>query len=325
MREISSSLKENLKSCNQLLKQRYNSIKDFGKEELKRLIQSEIGEISISAKESKQDFQAITGVDGSINTLGGNYPHYITLLQSLAKNSIDRKEEIFLDDIFSPLLEADREEILTKATKDKISPAEAADKIKNRELAALEVQAAKNSILNYQPEVILLDGSLIRYRSQATKEWKSLVELALETETILVGIIEEIGSDKIIENLSSKLPKSMRGMYDRELLFGLLKQGEMIKTEGFKTGLKKAFLRSSKDPGVIGIDMLTEQSDQLDKIANLVYDLTPENGRGIPIWIDIVDEQVRISHKMMEALVDEYIDPALKKQLLNTKRSDRVY
>jgi hypothetical protein len=93
----------------------------------------------------------------------------------------------------------------------------------------------------------------------------------------------------------------------------------------FKPNLQTAFLRSARDPGVIGLDILKEQQTNLKQLANLVYTLTPEDSRGIPIWLDIVDEQVKITNKMMEALVDSYLDPKLKQRLFYSKRNERIY
>jgi hypothetical protein len=56
----------------------------------------------------------------------------------------------------------------------------------------------------------------------------------------------------------------------------------------------------------------------------LVYSLTPEQGRGIPFWLDIVDNQVRVTNPLVETMVEQYIDADLRHRLLAVKRSDRM-
>ena len=63
----------------------------------------------------------------------------------------------------------------------------------------------------------------------------------------------------------------------------------------------------TRSPKPIGIDLLEEQQIYLNEVANLVYTLTPKDGRGIPLWLDIIDKSVRISDKVMEGLLSTYL------------------
>nr|WP_282706872.1 DNA double-strand break repair nuclease NurA [Natroniella acetigena] len=344
MFEITSGLKSLLKDCNQKLKEKYQNQTNLEQEELRDLIAQKIGEFVTLTEMSEVEIeewlagQEVVGVDGSINTLGKNYPHYITLLQALAKSTDRDKEGIIKHEAFSPLLDEDREKIRKKTYKDNLAqenkdaivyPQEVAGKIKSSLLAALEILVAKESIVEWNPKLIMMDGSLIRYQMQAEEEWQELVELALKNDVFLVGIIEEIGTNDLSKNLADDLPDKMIEMYDRELLFGLLKMEEMIKLKEINSfkgeTLSSAFLRTTRDPGVIGIDILKEQEQEIDLIAALVQSLTPAAGRGIPIWLDIVDGEVRITDKMMELLIDNYLEPGLKQKLLHAKSLDRIY
>ncbi|WP_408955269.1 DNA double-strand break repair nuclease NurA [Natroniella sp. ANB-PHB2] len=344
MLEITPGLKSLLKDCNQKLKAKYQNQANLDKEQLRGLISQEIGRFVTVTKMGDTEIkewlagQDVVGVDGSINTLGKNYPHYITLLQALAKSTDRKKEGVIKHEAFSPLIDEDRDKILKKIYKDNLAredeeavvyPQEAAGKIKSSLLAALEILVAKESILKWNPKLIMMDGSLIRYQMQAEEEWRGLVELALKKNVFLVGVIEEIGTNDLSKNLADDLPAKMIEMYDRELLFGLLEMEEMIKLEkvdSFKEKtLTSAFLRTTRDPGVIGLDILKEQQEELDLVAALVQSLTPASGRGIPIWLDIVDDEVRITDKMMELLIDNYLDPRLKQKLFHAKSLDRIY
>ncbi len=338
---LTEELKELLGGCNSKLKEKYQSSNNLSSSHLKALIKGNIGGF-VKLKKGLEEVtellgdRPIIGVDGSVNTKGVAYPHYVSLLQALAKSTNRVQESIVKQDIFSPLLAEDKSEITKKLAiarnipdenSEDIYPQEIAGRIKSSLLARLEVLVAKESITKVEPSLIMLDGSLSRYQIQAEKEWEQLTNLALENNILLVGVIEEIGTHDLSSQLedNADFPDNMKDMYDRELIFGLLDIGEMVVFDETKNGLKKAFVRSSKDPGAVGIDILAKQSSYLEEIATLVYDLSPEEGRGIPIWLDVVDEEVRISNRMMDMIIDNYLDPSLKKRLFHSKRSDRVY
>ncbi|OCL25787.1 NurA domain-containing protein [Orenia metallireducens] len=335
---LTEDLKFLLKDCNDKLKEKYENQSNLARKDLRRLISKVAKFINLNRMEKVEidklmQGRPIIGVDGSVNKQGKVYPHYIELLQALAKSTDRSQDGIVKQRIFSPLIEDDMDMIKKKFSiannqedeNDKIYPQEIAGKIRSSLLACLEVLVARDSILKYNPSLIMMDGSLIRYKIQAEEEWEELVELALERDVLIIGVIEEIGTRDISTLLGDDLPNKMTEMYDRELMFGLLGLGEMMLFGDSKDQLKKAFVRSSRDPGVVGIDILKEQSGAITDVASLVYSLTPEAGRGIPIWLDIVDEEVRISNKMMEMVIDNYLDPTLKQRLFHSKRADRVY
>jgi hypothetical protein len=83
-------------------------------------------------------------------------------------------------------------------------------------------------------------------------------------------------------------------------------------------------IRASKSPQPIGVDGLEAQREARLELLRLVYTLSPEQGRGIPFWLDIVDNQVRVTDALVESLVEQYIDPDLRHRLLLSKRSERV-
>lgn len=334
MLEITAQLKESLKDCNQCLREKYNYRSEVNDLKLRKLIEQELGAFKVLDKLEQERLKewtnvgAIIGVDGSVNTLGKIYPHYLSVLQGLAKNTIKSEDEIIQHEVFSPLIESDRAKIFKKYHKEEIESApEAAGKLRTSLLAELEVKVAYASIKEWQPQLIMMDGSLSRYKFQAEDSWEGLVDLALQEDVLLLGVIEEIGTHKISENLKDDLPLKMENMYDRELLFGLLEQREIMKIDNITLthGFKKAFFRSARDPGVIGLDILKEQQSELNFAAQVVDALTPQDGRGVPLWLDIVDNEVRISNKMLNAMVDNYIDADLKQKLFHSKRNDRIY
>ncbi|GAB6138920.1 DNA double-strand break repair nuclease NurA [Halanaerobaculum tunisiense] len=334
MLEVSPELKDSLQDCNQKLQDKYQHQSNLTAVELKELITKQVGEFSLIKELDSERLQEwtsqgpIIGVDGSVNTTGKVYPHYITLLQALAKSSTG-EEDIINHEIFSPLIAEDKEKIFKKINKEGNQNAqEVAGKIRTSLLAALEIKVAQQAIIEYDPQMVMMDGSLIRYYHQAEDLWQQLVDWALEKEVLLVGVIEEIATHQLSQSLEDELPSPMQDMYDRELLFGLLKPGEGLYFDSqieFKPGLETVFLRSSQDPGVIGVDLLEEQQDQLEFAIQTVYSLTPQTGRGIPIWLDIVDNEVRLTDQMIEVLLDNYLAETIKQRLFHSKRQDRIF
>ena len=67
----------------------------------------------------------------------------------------------------------------------------------------------------------------------------------------------------------------------------------------------------------------------MDTLSPLVIDylftLTPPTGRGIPIWIDMVDQAVRLTDHELETLVGAHIDRGVFEMLLAAKRAARVF
>ena len=239
----------------------------------------------------------IVGVDGSTNSSKGHFPYVITLQQAMAKPCSNDESAITITDALSPI------------TMGNFSSEEEYREFVKRNLAGLEVKAAVAAMDEYSPKVILLDGSLVRYKIEAPPLWQKLKSLALAKNIILVGVVEGISTNLISQCLKDDLAEAIHHASDWEILFGLLDVGERLEiAQGlFKEGFRTFFMRSSIDPKPIGIDLLEEQQIYLNEVANLVYTLTPKDGRGIPLWLDIIDKSVRISDKVMEGLLSTYL------------------
>ena len=141
---------------------------------------------------------------------------------------------------------------------------------------------------------------------------------------MLVGVVEGISTSVIWNALSEDLPSSISQASDWELLSGLLAVGEVLEVEAglFKEGFRTCFARFTPDPKPIGIDLPEEQQAGLEELQSMLYTLTPEGGRGIPLWLDIVDEKVRITDKMVEGLLKANLGEAYFEYLLQ-KRNKR--
>jgi hypothetical protein len=74
---------------------------------------------------------------------------------------------------------------------------------------------------------------------------------------------------------------------------------------------------------VIGLDIIESQRDRLTEMARLVLTLTPQNSRGVPLWIDIVDREVKISDQMMKGMLERYLDRGVYERFFVSERDKR--
>ncbi|GGE21994.1 hypothetical protein GCM10011571_25120 [Marinithermofilum abyssi] len=259
------------------------------------------------------DGRVMAGVDGSVNSTPGTDPHTLSVFQALAKGT--HGEECWEADLYTPLL--DREG--TDPVEGRLAR-EA--KRRGTLLAGLELKVAKEAIIRWRPRVIMMDGSLLHYLIDDPQGWEELAELALARGVLLVGISEEIGT----RGLARLLFPQRENYSDRDVLFGVLQPGEAYESEAMQltgTGLWKAVMCSSRSPQPVGIDGLLSQAAERENLLNLIHTMTPAQGRGIPLWLDIVDKEVRVTDPLVRAMVEQFIDPDLRHRLLVPKRSER--
>ena len=83
-------------------------------------------------------------------------------------------------------------------------------------------------------------------------------------------------------------------------------------------------MRSSQAPTVIGMDILDSQKSHLEEMARLVLSLTPEDGRGVPLWIDIVDSEVKIPDQMIRGLLESYLNREILEMFFISERDKRT-
>ena len=327
MDTLNKKLKEKVVDLSALLTEKYSTILDMDRQETRSFINTRVGRIikmdkltqeQLSLYESKG---GIVGVDGSVNKVGGAYPHFVEIYQGLAKSTTHKEEPILLADIYTPLYTEQEESTLEDDERI------IADKRKEK-LASIEIDAAIESVKTHKPYAILMDGGLIRYNIDAHDRWQELRQLCEEEGVILVGVIKDIKTSILGDQLK-EIDKSMKNtFYDRELLFGRLDYGEMILVNEEANrkepkGYASAFLRSSLAPTVIGMDIIDSQREHIEDMARLVFTLTPQNSRGVPLWLDIVDKEVLISDDMIKSLLEEYMDRGLYERFFISERDKR--
>lgn len=326
--------KEKLSQLNEQLLDKYQGQDNLSPSKLRTLLVKEgKGEFRHLKKLGEKEIKdyskglSILGVDGSVNTVGSTFPHYLTLFQALAKSS--KKEEGFVleKDVHTPLISQERQKMVAQAKEEELPLGMIQEQIKNTRLAKLELEVARKALDKFQPALIIFDGPLWRYQKKAPELWLEFVELILAKGVLLAGVVEEVSSNLLAQMLADHLPEGMQDMFDRELLFGLLAKGEALEFQGreLKEGFLTCFLRPSSDPAVVAFDFLAQQGKELRPLVDFLFTLTPAEGRGVPLWLDIVDKEVRITKQLMDGLLNSTLAPQLKNKLLLPKRLNRIY
>ncbi|WP_077369409.1 DNA double-strand break repair nuclease NurA [Anaerosalibacter sp. Marseille-P3206] len=333
---VSEELKEKVNELNMILNEKYRKLLDMNNDDLRDFIQQNIGEIVKVEKLSTEELDSfynrggIIGVDGSKNRLGGAYPHYVEIYQGLAKSSISSNEPVYIADFFTPLNTEEEDEIIKRNGKDTLDTSGNEEFIRNYKLSGIEVDVALESVKKYNPYAIMMDGSLIRYDIECFEKWVELRKECEKRGVILIGVIKDIKTSMVGTMLLEEgVLRDADYLYDREMLYGLLGYGEMIKiredvAKKSKEGFASVFMRSSNTPNVIGMDIIDSQREYLDEMARLVFTLTPVNSRGVPLWLDIVDKEVKLSDKMMRSLLENYLDRDILEKFFISERDKRT-
>jgi len=275
----------------------------------------------------------LLGVDGSVHSYGATFPHIIHCFRALAAATTSAVENgIFQVDLFYPEMAPHRreiEEMVSRAAADGevLTPEAAAARVVRQKLAVLEIKVAIEAVRRYQPFAVLFDGGFLRYGGLAPSQWQTYRELSLARDVMSVGVIEEVGTFDLARYVSGSFPGATSFGCDRELLFGLLDRGEWLAIrEGlkFKKTYYTCFARPGRHPGVVAYDFFQEQSRQVAKFIPLLFALTPLGGRGIPHWLDLVDNAVRIRRSEMELLLATGLDKGVRERLFVPKREGRI-
>lgn len=302
-------------ALNEALKTKYDPLFQKSGVDFKKDLTEDVGTIHKLNPLSEAELcevGPVAGVDGSVIRQGGAYPHYVEFYQGLALSM--QKKERRIRRIYTPLLAGD----------DAVS----AEKLHDRYLAEVELEAAMALVEEEDLAVLIMDGGLLRYAINSPAKWEDLRRLCLAEETLLVGAIKDIKTRDIARRMG-------RGhdFYDREYLAGKLDVGELLilaededEEEKGKTaaGLVGAFYRPTRHWEVVGMDVLREQKEALNFLARLLFTLTPKNGRGVPFWIDIVDREVKVKQKEVRLILEEAMDREMMERFFVSERDRRV-
>lgn len=319
MYNINEEIKEEIKNLNKIILEKYQDYFNLDKDDFNKLLSEKVGVFyplnSLPAEELVK-FGEVVGVDGSVNKAGGAFPHFVEIYQGLAKST--KGEEIYLNEVYTPLLDK-IEDDFSQEEENKSSLT------RNKKLAQIEISAAIEMAKKLKKGIIIMDGGLIRYTILDSSLWQELKEICLEKNIILIGLIKDIKT-----NIISSAIFGRDDIFDRELLLGRLQYGDLFLIDDsvnkkYKEGFSSAFLRPAKSSNTVGIDILEEQKEDLVSASNLVFTLTPEDSRGVPLWLDIVDREVRITDEYMKALLEEFLDREVYNRFFIAERDLRSF
>ncbi|NLY67975.1 MAG: DNA double-strand break repair nuclease NurA [Tissierellia bacterium] len=327
MFSLNEELRGEIKHINDTLLNKYREVLSMDKKLLRKFINNYIGKIKklekMTTRELKKyvELGGILGVDGSKNRLGGAYPHFIEIYQGLARSTLHKDKPVFKTKIYTPLQLEESSNMLEDSREEKMRS--------DKNLADIEVEAALEGIRSFNPYAVIMDGSIIRYDIASKEKWMELKSECEERGIILVGVTKDIKTCIIGQKLKEeKIISIGHKFHDRELLYGTLDYGEAvfidIETKKELAGIESTFLRSSLSPTVIAVDILESQKAHLEEMVRLIFTLTPKNGRGVPLWIDIVDSEVKIPDNMIRSLLESYLDRRLLEMLFISERDKRT-
>ena len=307
-------LEGQLKEVNTNLKNKYDFILNLDKDTFRKELTENVGrliEMEKFPKEKLSKYKRTVGVDGSNNRSGGAFPHFIEIFQGLAKSTDGN--EVYKNKVYTPTLNDIYED----------------KNLSQKYLATIEIETALEYINKYDFDYLMMDGGFIRYKINCLDLFTELRETCEAKNIILFGVIKDLKTNVIARSLEID-----ESIYDREILFNRLKTGEavLIRNEinkkfikdGLGEGFSSAFMRTSKFPGAVGLDILDTQEKYLEEISSLIYTLTPMSSRGVPLWLDIVDKDVKITDEILTTLLEEYLDRDVYERFFISERDKRT-
>lgn len=265
----------------------------------------------------------LAAVDGSVNVLGGPFPRVLEFFQALGKTSTGRR--VAEARVFTPLLPGALGELESLAADENLPQELALLILRSRRLSALELEVGCRLVEEEVPRLLLFDGGFMRYARHAPREWAAFCRLATERGVIAAGVIEEVESYGLAKVCGVLGP----AVLDRDLLLGVLEPGECLfvspelKVKG--ESLYTVFARLSRHPQPVAVDFLREQAAFAPQVMRYLYTITPSGGRGIPLFLDVVDAEVRLGKRDVGLLADTCLGRELREIFFTPQRERRDF
>ncbi|WP_157729410.1 DNA double-strand break repair nuclease NurA [Tumebacillus algifaecis] len=348
------TLAKELQGLNVTLQEKRNERAD--QSAVRAALETNVGEFvrakRLSEQQIRELFQgrSLVGVDGSIHQFGSAYPYTIHLYKALAKSTIpsrDGSSSVEQVSMFSPLQADDhaavrqfvqerRAELRVEPQEDRLTERDLAEQqayqiLADQKLVELELQVAIDAIDRFRPFLMLMDGGFSRLKGKGGERWEQFEEKVTDSDTIVVGVIEEVGSYRLKSRLDDVDERLLNGYirgHDREVMFNLLEEGEWLKTSlerPIKNEFYTVFHRLSDQPQAGACDFLREQAQRVDEVIDFLYTITPRKSRGIPLWLDLVDAEARLTKKQVEMIVRTNLDQEIVESFLRPQRERRDF
>lgn len=264
--------------------------------------------------------RGIVGVDGSFTTYGNTFPHVLFLGQALAKCTMPSERECLATylEVGSNAMEDTTYDVPVINMKSFLET-------QSQKVAQMEVAVASEALEYHKPFITMFDGGFWRLSNSAEELWEEFYAMTLQQNALCVGVIEDIGSYDLYNELNKVNDEQMGYSLDSNILFNVLEYEEVfIPNALYRDKYVRAFARFSKDPHPIALDFLQEQRKDMFSIMCLVNTLTPKEGRGIPLWIDIVDKDVKITEEETRLMIESEIDQSHIDRFFMGKRNKRT-
>lgn len=325
---LDNNLYELLQKANGRLKGR--TYKNTAKE-IRRQLEQFVGFFLTLKPLTPEEINSLSGerpvvaVDGSVNSAGASFPHVLYLFQAYAKSSSGGGT--VLSDILCPLLPEHYKRLSKFAKGENLSEEYMLVQAKNHILTTLELQAAMEAVKKYRPWLVLFDGGFMRFTRHAPAEWENYCLLARSSGILSVGVIEEAESFGLSRALGITRGEETP-VYDRELLFGIMEPGECFLAGPeleIKSEFYTVFARLSRSPQATAYDFIPENADDVVNVMRYLYTITPSGSRGVPLFLDMVDAEVRITRRDMELLLSAYLDAGVREKFFVPHRQRRDY
>lgn len=312
LRELNSKLKDFTETypTNSEMREKLSKIGQFVK----------VRELSKEEVRAMSNGKGVVGVDGSFTTYGNTFPHVLFLGQALAKCTMPSSRECLSTylEVGSNAMEDDTYGISSWNMNTFLET-------QSKKVAQMEVAVALEALEYHKPFITMFDGGFWRLSNSAEELWEEFYAATLEQEAICVGIIEDIGSYDLYNDLNKVNDEQMSYSLDSNILFNVLEYEEVfIPNAMYRDKYIRAFARFSKDPHPIALDFLLEQKKDVFAAMCLINTLTPKEGRGVPLWIDIVDKDVKITEEETRLMIESEIDPAHINRFFTGKRNKRT-
>lgn len=288
---------------------RFLNLQPLGEEEIKKLAFG----------------RPVVAVDGSVNSVGAHYPHLLFIFQAYARSS--EGDGVVLSDIITPLIPEHNKRLSNLKENNDLPEEYLLAQTRNRVLAALELDVATGAVEKFSPWLVLFDGGFMRFLRHAPAEWEHYTRVSRSAGVISVGVIEEAESTGLSRTLGMHDSEEFL-LYDRELLFGTLNLGECLLVhpeQKIKSDFYTVFARLSRSPQAIACDFLPENTGKVPCILRYLYTITPASSRGVPLLLDIVDKDVRLTHRDLELILSAYLDAGLMEKFFVPHRKRRDY